>query len=280
MAEAAIDPAAMPRVALPGGVEAPAVGLGTWELTGRACERAVRAALEAGYRHIDTAEAYGNEERIGRALAGSGVDPAEVFITTKVFHDHLRHEDVLAACEASLGRLGVDAIDLYLIHWPRSAVPLAETVAALKELRSRGRIRAWGVSNFTGSHLRETLEHGRPAVNQVELHPYFVQRTLEAVCRELEVPVTAYCPLARGRVADDPTLSGIGGRHGKTPAQVALRWSLQKGHAVIPKSGTEAHLRENLRVFDFRLADEEMERIDGLDEGLRIIDPHWSEFDR
>lgn len=276
--EAALDPTT--RWRLPQGAEAPPLGLGTWQLTGERCERIVRAALDLGYRHVDTAEAYGNEEEIGRALAGAGVPRDDLFLTTKVGHGNLRPGEVVRAVHGSLERLGTDHVDLCLVHWPNRSVPMDETIGALRKLRDDGRIRAWGVSNFTPAHLDEALETGRPATNQVELHPYFVQSGLQDACRERDVPITAYSPLARGRVADDPVLGEIGDRHGRTPAQVALRWSLQRGRLVVPKTGSEERLAENFDVFDFRLSGREMERIDGLDRGRRLLNPSWAEFDR
>lgn len=270
----------VPGRALRHGPEIPALGLGTWQLEGTACEETVLRALRMGYRHIDTAEAYGNEEQVGRALADADVEPQDVFVTSKVWHDHLRHDDVLEACGGSLERLGLDALDLYLIHWPNASVPLEETVAAMEELREKGTIRAWGVSNFTVAHLRETLEHGAPSVNQVELHPRLRQEELDRFCRESDIVLTAYSPLARGEAPGIDALEEIGERYGKSGAQVALRWSLQHGHVVIPKSSGRDHLAENADVLDFTLTDDEMATVDGLDRGERHVTPDFAEFDR
>lgn len=272
------DPEAPLEIA--GGLELPRVGLGTWELTGGRAVRVVAAALEMGYRHVDTAEAYGNEAKVGHGLTAADVDRDDVFLTSKVFRDHLEEDDVERALDASLSRLQTDYLDLYLIHWPNAEIPVEETVGALEAQREEGKIRAWGVSNFTPAHLDEMLEHGRPAVNQVEVHPYLAQEELMAACGERDVPVIAYSPLARGAVADDGVLADIAADHGKTPAQIALRWSLQKGRAVIPKASGAGHLGQNLDVFNVELDTDEMARIDGLDEGRRIIDPGWAEFDR
>lgn len=266
----------IPDLRLPGGVTMPQVGLGTWQLRGEECERAVRVALDLGYRHVDTAEGYGNEEAVGRAIRG--LDRGELFLTTKVWRERLGADDLPAVCEGSLRNLGTDYVDLLLIHWPNREIPIGETVDAFARLRDAGRIRAWGVSNFTERHLREAVRYERPATNQVELHPFFNQASLSSVCRELGIPVTAYSPLAKGQVAAEPVIREIAASHDATPAQVALRWAVQHGHAVIPKSRNEARLRENLDIFRLNLSDEELRRIDALPQGERLVDGSWSEF--
>ena len=279
MTETGSAPEIAPRRELPQGVEAPVVGLGTWQLTGSVCRDVVADALDMGYRHVDTAEAYDNEEDVGRGLADAGVDRSEVFLTTKAWYDHLGEGDLEAACRDSLRRLGTDYVDLYLIHWPSDAVPLEETVEVLGELRDEGLIRAWGVCNFTRSRLEALVELGRPAVNQVEIHPFLVQQALYDACEEWDIPLIGYSPLARGRVTGDGVLKEIGEAHGKSAAQVALRWSVDRGRIVIPKASGEAHLRENLDIFDFSLDAEELDRIDALNAGERIIDPEWADFE-
>lgn len=254
------------------------MGLGTWELRGDACERAVVEALELGYRHLDTAEGYGNESDIGRAIRGARRD--ELFLTSKVWRDNLQRDDLRAACEGSLDRLGTDYLDLLLVHWPNSATPIQETIAAFVELREEGRIRAWGVSNFTPAHLLEIADRDDIATNQIELHPYFRQDELVAACRDFDVPITAYTPLAKGRVAEDEVLQRIGREHGATPAQVALRWTTQRGRLVIPKASSRDHLRENLDSFAVQLSEEEMRAIEDRPQRPRIVDGDWSEFDR
>lgn len=256
----------------------PPIGLGTYQLRGGECERVVRRALELGYRHVDTAEGYGNERAIGRALRG--VAREEVFLTTKVWRDHLRPADLRRRCAGSLRRLGTDYLDLYLVHWPNGEVPPEAVVEGFERLREEGWIRAWGVSNHTVRQLRELAPRARVATNQVELHPYFNQRELATACRELGIHLTAYSPLARGAVAGDPVLREIGRARGKTAAQVALRWILQRGHAAIPKASGEAHLRENLDVFDFELSRAELRRIDRRPQKPRLFDFEWSEFER
>ena len=267
-----------PTAELHHGPRIPRIGLGTWQLEGTECEEAVLAALEVGYRHVDTAEMYGNEEAVGRALDAWG--DADVFVTSKVWRDHLRPDELKRACHASLDRLGTDVIDLYLVHWPDSKVPVDETVGALDELLAEGAVASWGVSNFTVAHLEETLEHGHPSMNQVELHPRLRQEELDRFCQEHDIGVTAYSPLAQGEVMDQDVLDDIGEHHGKTAGQVALRWSLQHGHVVIPRSSSREHIRQNADILDFELGMDEMRRIDGLDRGERLIDPDFAEFDR
>lgn len=255
----------------------PAVGLGTFQLEGRRCEEVVREALALGYRHVDTAEGYGNEEAIGRALRGR--DRAEVFLTTKVWRDHLRPVGLRRACEGSLRRLGTSYVDLYLVHWPNRDVPAAETVDGLEALVEDDLVRAWGVSNFTADHLIALEAVGAsPLTNQVEAHPYFPQSELQRFCTERGVTLTAYSPLARGQVPTDEVLMALGANHGKSAAQVALRWLLQRGFAVIPKTARPARLRENLDLFDFELSNEEMSVVGGRPRGGRLFDYPWSEF--
>lgn len=260
-------------VTLEGGVEMPRLGLGTWLATGGSLVRAVREALRVGYRHFDTASMYGNEAELGRALADSGVPREEVFVTSKVWNTDQGYDSTLRACEASLERLGMDQLDLYLIHWPVPDRRL-DTWRALERLRDEGLARAVGVSNYLTHHLEEVLAHAEvpPAVNQIELHPFNFgsRREVVELCRRQGVVVEAYSPLARGRRFDEPALSGIAGAHGRTPAQVMIRWGLQHDFVVIPKSSREDHLRENADVFDFSLDEGEMSALDARDERLAV----------
>lgn len=266
----------MPDLALAGGGRMPVLGLGTWQLRGEACERIVRAALDAGYTHIDTAEGYGNEEEIGRAIRGW--DRERLWVTSKVWRERLRPPDLRESCEACLRRLGTEYLDLFLVHWPNSDIPIGRTVEGFRALVEEGMIRRWGVSNFTERHLREAVAHGVPATNQVELHPYFNQRPLARVCRELGVPITAYTPLARGRVTEDEILRSIGASHGATAAQVALAWGRQRGYALIPKTSREERLAENLGSLEVVLSEPELARIDDRPQRGRLVDGAWSEF--
>jgi len=253
------------------GVDVPALGLGTYRLRGQTCVDTVRTALELGYRHVDTAEFYDNQREVGRALAEADVDREEVFLTTKIWRSNLRREDALRSARESLDRLDTDYVDLLLIHWPDESVPVSETLEAMTHLREEGLVRHLGVSNFSVAQLREAIDVADAPIltNQVRYHPFTEQSDLLACCIDEDVLLTAYSPLAKGKVATDGTLAAIGDRYGKTAAQVALRWLVQQDHvAAIPKASGTRHLRENLAVFDFELTDEEMERVFELHEGI------------
>ncbi|MEN3186218.1 MAG: aldo/keto reductase [Atribacterota bacterium] len=255
------------------GTKIPVIGFGTWDIRGEVGEKAVLSALSLGYRHIDTAEFYDNEERIGSAIRKSGVPREEIFLTTKVWYTHLRWEDVKKSCEESLRKLKTDYVDLYLIHWPTESVPLEETIGAMEKLREEGKIRFLGVSNFDISLLEKALQVASSPVltNQVECHPYLTQQDLLRYCQEKNVMLTAYSPLARGRLLGDPVLTRIGEKYGKSPNQVALRWLVQrKMVAAIPKAQSIEHQKENLEIFDFALTSEEMEEIGRLDRGEKV----------
>jgi 2,5-diketo-D-gluconate reductase B len=247
------------------GVAVPAVGLGTWQLTGRACVEAVADALALGYRHIDTARAYRNEREVGEGMRASGVPREEIFLVTKVPPSDAAPASVRAAGEASLEDLGVERVDLLLLHWPAPRVPLADTLGAMAELRDEGRIAHFGVSNFAPPLLTEALELGPVLNDQVEFHPYLRQDELVALANDRDVLITAYSPLDRGRVARDPTLAEIGAAHDKTPGQVALRWLLDHPKTcVVPKAASHERRAENLDVFDFALSDDDRTRIAAL----------------
>jgi len=224
----------------------------------------VREALELGYRHVDTAEYYDNQAEVGDAIAQSAVDREAVFLTTKVWRTNLRHNEVLAAANESLDALGLEYVDLLLVHWPSRSVPIGETMEAMNHLQKEGKVRFVGVSNFSVSQVAGAMGASATPIltNQVEYHPFERRDDLLAFCIENDVMLTAYSPLAKGRVADDATLAEIGDRYGKTAAQVSLRWLLQQEMvAAIPKAASRDHLRENGDVFDFELTDAEMERI-------------------
>jgi diketogulonate reductase-like aldo/keto reductase len=263
----------MDTLKLLSGDEIPQLGLGTWPLRGRQCAETVRRAVEMGYRHVDTAVFYGNHRGVGEGLRQAGVDRGEVFVTTKVWHDKLSYDDVLAECDRSLDELGLETLDLLLIHWPSPATPLAETLRAFGRLRDEGKIRHAGVSNFTAVRLGRAIDAGEVPVevNQVEYHPYLNQQKLLDTCKQSNVVLTAYAPLAKGRAVDDQLLAETGRVHGKSAAQTALRWLVQKGISVIPKASSEAHLRANMDIFDWSLTDEEMARIDALPQ-TRLLD--------
>lgn len=258
------------------GARIPALGFGTWELRGRGARRMVERALEMGVRHIDTAQGYGNETEVGEALAASGVARDEVFLTTKVWPD--AYQELPDAAEGSLERLGVDRVDLLLLHWPSfRGTTLERTVEALNTVRDRGWTRHIGVSNFTVDLLeRAWAASDAPlATDQVEYHPFLDQDAVLRETRRRGMVLTAYSPLAKGRVVGDEALASIGRRHGKTAAQVSLRWLLQQeGVATIPRTSDPRHLEENLDVLDFDLSSEEMERISSLARPAgRVVDP-------
>lgn len=252
--------------------EIPQIGLGVYKSEpGPITTKAVLAALEAGYRHIDTAMIYNNEADVGEAIKASGIDRSEIFVTTKLWNDDHGYDNTLSAFDRSLGQLGLDYVDLYLIHWPVPVLRL-DTWRALERLTLDGRVRDIGVSNYLATHIDEILEYAPvvPAVNQIELSPYLYRTRLDTVerCRESGIVIEAYSPLTKGRKLDDPVLAEIGKAHGKTAAQVLIRWAIQHDFVVLPKSVNPERIAENHAVFDFEMTEEEMTRLDGLDEGL------------
>lgn len=259
------------------GVEIPKLGLGTWQLTGGDCVVAVRDAIELGYRHVDTARAYGNEQQVGQGLHDSGCNRDEVFITTKLWHTQLSAARVHDQIEHSLRDLRTDYVDLLLIHWPNRNVPLAETLGAMLEARDAGRVRHLGVANFPTALLREALELAPIVCNQVEYHPFLGQPAVLSLARERDLVVTAYSPLAQGAALRDPLLREIADAHGRSAAQVVLRWLLDQPRvAAIPRASGHEHRAANLDVFGFELSDEERGAIAGLERGERTIEPSWA----
>ena len=253
------------------GTPVAALGLGTWRLSGDACRRTVAAALEMGYRHVDTAQTYRNERDVGAGLRDAAVDPAEVLVTTKLPKDRL--DGVAAATDESLRRLGVERIGLLLIHWPADDAANARALEQMFALRDAGKVAHVGVSNFPAAQLRRACEVGPVACDQVEYHPFLGQGVLLAAARELGVAVTAYTPLARGRVAAEPVLREIAQRPQRSPAQVALRWLLdQEQVGAVPKASSREHLGANIDL-GFALDDEERRAIDALGRGQRLISP-------
>jgi 2,5-diketo-D-gluconate reductase B len=247
------------------GEKVPSLGLGTWRLTGAECTKTVERALAFGYRHIDTAQIYRNEEQVGRGIQSSEVNREEVFLVTKVWTSDFSHQRTIESTRESLRKLGTDYVDLLLMHWPNPSVPLEETLGAMTELQNEGSVRHVGVSNFPPSMVEEAARHATVFCNQVEYHPYKKQDELLEQAKDMDYLLTAYSPIAKGAVLNDRTLLEIGEAHGKTPAQVALRWLIQQEKvAAIPKARGEDHLKGNLDVFNFELSNEEMERISGL----------------
>ena len=257
-------------------VTVPALGFGTWQLEPDVAYDAVRTALEVGYRHVDTAQLYGNEEAVGRAIADSEVDRDDVFLVTKVAPDNAPPEAVRSSTRESLERLGTDHVDLLLLHWPSDAAPLEQTMAALTRLEEEHRTRYIGVSNFPSQALDRAAHLAPIVTDQVEHHPYLAVDAIRATADEHDLFVTAYSPIARGRVTDDPVLTEIAEAHDRTPVQITLAWLLRSGVAAIPRSRRPEHIAANFDVFDIALSDEEAARIDDLACDLRLIDPPFA----
>jgi len=264
-----------------GPVPIPTVGFGVWQVPDEQVDAAVLAALDAGYRHVDTARLYGNEAGVGRALAASDVPREDVFVTTKVWNDDHGRDTTLKAFDASMGRLGLDVLDLFLIHWPAPGQDrYVETWQALRELRDDGRVRAIGVCNFHPPHLQRLFdETGEwPSINQVELHPYLQQVPLREFAAEHGIVIESWSPLASGkRVLDDPVIGRIAQQHGASAAQVVIAWHLANRLVVLPKSVTPSRIVENLAATDLTLAADDLEAIAGLDRGFRT-GPNPDEF--
>jgi diketogulonate reductase-like aldo/keto reductase len=267
------DTATVPALEQNDGRAIPQLGFGVFQIPPEATADAVGHALSTGYRAIDTAAAYGNEAGVGEAIRASGLAREEVFVTTKVWNDDHGRDSALRAFERSLERLGFDYVDLYLIHWPVPAQDrYVETWRALCELADQGRARSVGVSNFMEGHLERIIDASGvvPSVNQIELHPRLQQRELRRFHDEHGILTEAWSPLGQGTLLGDRTIAKVAGAHGRSPAQVILRWHIQRGNVVIPKSVTPARIEENFRIFDFELSDEEMRTIKGLDAAERM----------
>ena len=260
------------RINLSDGNTIPLFGLGVWAAqSGRETYDATLYALQTGYRHIDTAEMYGNEKNVGDALKDSGLKRDEVFVTTKLWDPDKGYDHALKAFDASMKKMNLEYLDLYLIHRPVMGSNL-KTWKALERIRKDGRCRSIGVSNFAPKHLNELLVKGndRPAVNQIELSPFLQQETIASFCHKENIHLTGYCPLARGRRLDDPKLCQVAEQTKKTVAQVMIRWALQRGQSVIPKSVRPERIQENADVFDFNLNDEQMSILNELEDGFRL----------
>lgn len=259
-------------VKLANGVEMPRLGLGVWKAKdGEEVENAVKAAIETGYRLIDTAAVYKNEEGVGKAIKASGIMREELFITTKVWNDQQGYESTLQAFEESRKKLGLEYLDLYLIHWPVKE-KFKETWKALEKLYQDGWVKAIGVSNFQVHHLKDLIADAKvkPMVNQVEFHPYLTQKELLSYCKEENIQMEAWSPLMQGEVVRVDVIKELAEKYGKTPAQIVLRWDLQHGVVTIPKSVKEHRIRENADVFDFELSPEDMDKLDALNKNHRF----------
>jgi 2,5-diketo-D-gluconate reductase B len=261
------------------GIRLPKLGLGTFKMKDDACREAVESALALGYRHIDTAEMYGNEAPIGDAIAASGLKRSDLHVTTKVWHDHLTRDGIVSAFEASLAKLKLDHVDLYLVHWPAPGMDLAEIFDTMMTLMDGGRIRALGVCNFPVALLKTAIEDIKAPIagNQIEYHAMLDQSAVLNYLRPKGIPVTAYCPLAQGRMADDPTLAQLGKKHNATAAQVALKWLLdQDGVAAIPKASRKESQQANLDALKITLDDEDRKAIAALPKDRRCVNPGFA----
>ncbi|RVP98055.1 aldo/keto reductase [Sinorhizobium meliloti] len=259
------------------GANIPALGFGTFRMSGAEVLRILPQALKLGFRHVDTAQIYGNEAEVGEAIQKSGIARADIFLTTKVWVDNYRHDAFIASVDESLRKLRTDHVDLLLLHWPGSDVPMAERIGALNEVRNAGKVRHIGISNFNAAQMEEAtrLSDAPIATNQVEYHPHLDQTKVLQTARRLGMSLTAYYAMANGKVPADPLLAEIGGRHGKTAAQVALRWLVQQQDVIVlSKTATEARLKENFAIFDFALTREEMAAVRELARPSgRIVNP-------
>ena len=275
----------VPSITLNDGNSIPAIGLGVWQTPAGDTERAVGAALQAGYRHVDTAAAYGNEAEVGLALAGaasSGIAREDVFVVTKLWNSEQGYDTTLRAFDESMGKLGIDHLDLYLVHWPMPEVDaFVDTFKAFAHLRDQGRVRSIGVSNFEPEHLHTLIDAVGivPAVNQIELHPLLPQAELRELHDSLGIATEAWSPLGQGSLLANATVTGVADAHGKTPAQVLIRWHVQLGNIVIPKSVNPDRIASNFDVFDFELSEQDMTSIAALEDGTRLgPDPRTFNF--
>ncbi len=261
------------------GVKVPEIGIGTYRLYGRECKNSVSDAIEMGYRHIDTAQMYKNEKEVGDAIYSSTVDREEIFLTTKVWHTNLEHDDVLQSVEDSLRQLRTPYVDLLLIHWPNDQFSLTQTFEAMLTLRDQGKALNVGISNFSMGLTKKVVEEHRIPIftNQVEYHPFLAQFDLLDYSYDHDFLVTAYSPLAQGKVMESDQLKEIGKEYGKSPAQVSLRWLIEQENVIaIPKASSREHLEENIDIFDFELSDEHFEQIDELDKSTRLVNPSFA----
>ncbi|MFE9534548.1 aldo/keto reductase [Streptomyces sp. NPDC006691] len=262
----------VPTITLNNGVRIPQLGFGTFQIPKDETRETTLAALEAGYRHIDTAQMYGNEKEVGQAVRDSGLDRGDVFVTSKLNNDAHAHDDALAAFDRTMEELGLDHLDLFLIHWPLPGKgDFTETWKAMEEIYGSGRAKAIGVSNFQPHHLRRLMENGVvvPAVNQIEVHPYLTQDDVRAFGAEHGIATEAWSPIAQGKVLDDPAINRIAERVGKSPAQVTLRWHIQRGDIVFPKSVTRKRIEENVDLFEFELTEGDLGEISALNRDER-----------
>ncbi len=261
------------------GEKIPKIGFGTWQIKGKKCKESVKDALEIGYRHIDTAQYYENEKEVGKGIEESPINRKEIFLTTKVWRTNLAYKDVLKTTKKSLKKLNTDYLDLLLIHWPNNKIDLEETLDAMAELKDEGFIKNLGVSNFTLNLLKDAQNKSKEPIfcDQVEYHPFISHNDLLEFCQKNDIMLTAYSPLARGKVLGNEVLEEIGKKYGKTETQVSLRYLIQQKNVVaIPKASNPQHRKENIDIFDFELSSGEMEKIANLSEGKKLVNPYFS----
>jgi 2,5-diketo-D-gluconate reductase B len=270
----------MKDLKLKSGFSMPIIGLGTWLLTGKDCYETILTALECGYTHIDTAVAYENEHDIGKAINDSGISREDLFITSKVWYSKLRYKDVIDQCNRSLEYLGTDYLDLLLIHWPNRSIPLQDTLKAFEELVESRKVRSIGVSNFSIHHIEDAFKStALPiSVNQVEFHPFLYQRDLLNFLKQNNIMLTAYSPLAHGKIFSDPQFQSISEKSGIKPEILALSWIMSKNCSVIPKASTEEHLKKNIKATQITLTAEIIAQIESIGEQKRVINPSWADF--
>ncbi|MFW5959551.1 MAG: aldo/keto reductase [Chitinivibrionales bacterium] len=271
----------MNRIELKSGNSIPQIGLGTWKLTGDTCRDMVKEALLMGYRHIDTADAYGNHEEVGAGMDESRIPRDSFFLTTKIQKESLHYNEVIKGAETMLKQLRTEYIDLLLIHWPNKKVPFEETFKGLSDLRGKGVVKDIGISNFNKDITADAVDVSEAPVvmNQVEFHPFLYQEGLLNACTDLGVKVTAYSPLAQGRVFKNETLSGIAEKHGVSESQVSLAWLFSKGIIAVPKASSVDHLRDNFGSVELQLPEEDIRLIDTIHEGYRVVDGPWKDYE-
>ena len=264
---------------LKSGTSVPALGFGTWQLKGKTCYDSVRYALEVGYKHVDTAAVYENQREVGKAIVDSKLKREELFLTSKIWRSELAASKVRPACEEALADLGMEYIDLYLIHWPDKNIPIAETLEELNKLKTEGKIKHTGVSNFTIHHLKDVLATGVDVeCNQVEFHPSLNQSELLAFCNEQKVVLTAYSPIAQGAELKLPEVIRLADKYKRSTSQVILNWIISKGMIAIPRSSTPKHITDNFKTLEWQLAAEDVAAIDKLNTNYRQVDPDFAEF--
>jgi len=263
-----------------GAHEIPSLGFGTWQIIGDTCIEAVETALEIGYRHIDGAAAYQNHNEVGKGIQNSGISRDEIFITSKLWITDMHKQAAIDACKKALDELGIQYLDLYLMHWPDRKIPVDQTLGALTELKEMGLIKEWGISNSNIHHIQDILAKGyKPVNNQVEFHPSLNQKALKEFCDEKNILVTAYSPIAQGADLKLPLITELAQKYNKSTSQVVLNWIISKGIVAIPKGSSRDHILDNFKTLEWELDLTDLAKIDTLNTNNRLIIPHWADFD-